>query len=110
MGSMVPDFSDGGTFAALVLDTPGLLDYQIPTTTLESLPSDVKKYSRISRDDQSEAQRWLQEFLEPKCEIKRDFYKQFGLKKVRYTRARGSIAWICDKCILEHGSDIDELK
>jgi len=61
-------------------------------------------------DDLSEAQKWLQEFLEPKCQNKRDFYEQFRLKKVRFMKAKGSIAWICDKCIVEHHSEIDELK
>jgi hypothetical protein len=110
MGAMVPDMSDGVTFAALILDTPGFLDYQLPLATLESLPSDVKKHSRISNDDHSEAQRWLQEFLEPKCQNKMDFYKKFRLKKVRYTRAKGCIAWICDECILLHQNEIDELR
>jgi len=110
MGSMVPEFGDGGTFVALILDTPDFLNYQIPAATLESFPSDVKKYSKISTEDQSEAQRWLQEFLEPRCENKKDFYVQFGLKKVRFRGTRRCIAWICDKCFIEHCNDIDELK
>lgn len=109
MGAMVPDLSDGVTFAALILDTPGFLDYQIPTITLESLPVDVKEHSRISMDDQFEAQRWFQEFLDSKCQNRRSFYDKFRLKKVCHTRARGSVAWLCDECISLHHNEIVEL-
>jgi len=99
MGAMVPDFSDGFNFAALILDTPGFLDYRIPTVTLESLPVEARNVLRLSIDDTSKAQRWLRSFLEPKCQNKTEFYEKFKLTKVKYKGSLGgSIAWICDRC------------
>jgi len=109
MGTMVPNFGDGD-FAALILDTPSLLDYQIPSTTLESLPIDLRNQSRKLMSNKLEAQRWLRDFLEPKCQSKREFHEKFKLNKVRYREVSGSIAWICDDCISKHQNEIDELK
>ncbi len=110
MGEMVPDFSDVGGFAALILDTFGILEYQIPTTTLESLPMDLRNQSKKSIDSTSMAQQSLHDFLEPQCKSKEEFYEKFQLRKVRYRGASRSIAWICDECISKHQSEIDELK
>jgi len=106
MGSMVPDFSDDCNFVALILDTPRFLDFEIPRTTLESLPVEERKVLRISNVDTFEAQKWLKDFLEPRCQNQREFYDKFKLNKVIYKRGNKSIAWICDKCKLEQYNEL----
>jgi len=106
MGSMVPDFSDGCNVAALILDTPGFLDYQIPREILESFPAKEMKVSRISINDTSEAQKWLRDFLEPQCQNKRVFYEKFKSKRVIYKKGSQFEAWICDKCKSEQHNEL----
>jgi len=80
MGEMVPDFSDVGGFTTLIFDTRGILDYQISTTTFESLLIDLRNESKKAIDNRLESQRWLRDFLEPKCQSKGDFYEKFKLR------------------------------
>lgn len=108
MGGMIPNFSDNANFAALILETPSVLDYQISMTILESFLDDGERGPKITIEDRLEAEDWLKDFLNSKCKEKRDFYyEKFKLKKVRYKGDSGLIAWICDVSIQLQGDLID---
>lgn len=56
IGGMIPNFRDGANFATLILDTSNFLDYQILSTSFDSVPHDVERVPNTTIVNRSAAQ------------------------------------------------------